>query len=214
VDYNTFFDLNTGLVEDSIEKHCVTYFGFRHDKDVKLICCIADDKQHNILVSSTLVDSKKPLESFTTKHLSFEKFERELHENFGIHFIGHPWLKPVKYPFNRADSNQTIANYPFFSIESEEIHEVGVGPVHAGIIEPGHFRFVCNGEQILHLEIQLGFQHRGIEHLFLNKKKLIQRTTLAENIAGDSVVGHTTAFAYLWESLSGFESGRLRNSKG
>ena len=94
-----------------------------------------------------------------------------------------------------------ISDYPFFKIESEELHEVGVGPVHAGIIEPGHFRFICNGEQILHLEIQLGYQHRGVEQLFLEKKKLIQRTTLAESIAGDSVIGHTTAFAYLFESL-------------
>ena len=80
---------------------------------------------------------------------------------------------------------------------------MGVGPVHAGIIEPGHFRFVCNGEQILHLEIQLGYQHRGVEQLFLDRKKLLQRTILAESIAGDSAVGHTTAFAYLWESLCG-----------
>jgi Ni,Fe-hydrogenase III large subunit len=208
MDYDTFFTLNTGLVEKNAEKHCITYFGYRVKQGIKLICCIADDEQHNILVSSTLVDEKKTVESFTTKHLSFEKFEREIHENFGINFNGHPWLKPVKYSFNRADKKQNIANYPFFFIESEELHEVGVGPVHAGVIEPGHFRFVCNGEQILHLEIQLGFQHRGIEQLFLNKKKLIQRTTLAENIAGDSVVGHTTAFAYLWESLSDFEPGR------
>jgi Ni,Fe-hydrogenase III large subunit len=85
---------------------------------------------------------------------------------------------------------------------------VGVGPVHAGIIEPGHFRFVCNGEQILHLEIQLGYQHRGIEQLFLERKKLLQRTILAESIAGDSAVGHTTAFAYLWESLCGISQSR------
>jgi Ni,Fe-hydrogenase III large subunit len=60
----------------------------------------------------------------------------------------------------------------------------------------------------LHLEILLGYQHRGIEKLFLEKSKLIQRTVLAESIAGDSVVGHTTAFAYLTESLSGFIPGR------
>lgn len=208
LDYNTFFALNTGLIDKHEERHCATYFGYRTDNGIKLICCIADDQQHNIMVSSCIVDPKASLESFTTKHLSFEKFEREIHENFGVNFVGHPWLKPVKYPFNRADQSHVIANYPFFGIESEELHEVGVGPVHAGVIEPGHFRFVCNGEQILHLEIQLGFQHRGVEHLFLNKKKMLQRTTLAENIAGDSVVGHTTAFAYLWESLSGFETGR------
>ena len=75
--------------------------------------------------------------------------------------------------------------------------------MHAGIIEPGHFRFICNGEQILHLEIQLGYQHRGVEQLFLKKTKLIERVTLAEAIAGDSVIGHTTAFSFLWESLCG-----------
>jgi Ni,Fe-hydrogenase III large subunit len=85
---------------------------------------------------------------------------------------------------------------------------VGVGPIHAGVIEPGHFRFICNGEQILHLEIQLGYQHRGMESLFLEKKKILQRITLAENIAGDSVAGHTTAFVNLWESLCGFQPGR------
>jgi Ni,Fe-hydrogenase III large subunit len=101
-----------------------------------------------------------------------------------------------------------IANYPFYSIDSEELHEVGVGPIHAGIIEPGHFRFICNGEQILHLEIQLGYQHRGIEKLILQKKPLSQLTTLAENIAGDTTVGHTVAFSHVWESLCGFRATR------
>ena len=145
---------------------------------------------------------------FTSKILCFEKFEREIHENFGIQYIGHPWLKPLRYPFNRFDKSQTIANYPFYSIDSEELHEVGVGPIHAGVIEPGHFRFICNGEQILHLEIQLGYQHRGIEQLFIEKKNLLQKTTLAENIAGDTVAGHTTAFSHIWESLCGFETSR------
>jgi Ni,Fe-hydrogenase III large subunit len=148
------------------------------------------------------------LASFTAKNYCFEKFEREIHENFGIGFTDHPWLKPVRYAFNRADKSQTIANYPFFSIESEELHEVGVGPIHAGIIEPGHFRFICNGEQILHLEIQLGYQHRGIESSFLNKKKLSERIILAESITGDNVVGHTLAFSSLWESLCGYNTTR------
>jgi Ni,Fe-hydrogenase III large subunit len=90
-------------------------------------------------------------------------------------------------------------------MDSEELHEVGVGPIHAGIIEPGHFRFICKGEQILHLEIQLGYQHRGIEKLFLEKNNLLHRVILAESIAGDSTVGHTSAFANIWESLCGYE---------
>jgi Ni,Fe-hydrogenase III large subunit len=151
-----------------------------------------------------MVKSGDKLDSFTARNYNFEKFEREIHENFGVGYNDHPWLKPVRYAKNRFDQSQTIANYPFFSIESDELHEVGVGPIHAGIIEPGHFRFICNGEQILHLEIQLGYQHRGIEQQFLEKKKLLQRTTLAESITGDTVVGHTTAFSQVWESLCGF----------
>ena len=203
IDYQLFFDLNTSLLENHPENHCVLYFGLHEGKSVRLVCCIADDTNHNIIVSSARVNVNDKLDSFSAKHLAFEKFEREIHENFGISYLDHPWLKPVRYPENRADKSETIVNYPFFGIDSEELHEVGVGPVHAGIIEPGHFRFVCNGEQILHLEIQLGYQHRGIEQLFIDKKRLIQRTTLAESIAGDSVVGHTSAFAYLWESLAG-----------
>jgi Ni,Fe-hydrogenase III large subunit len=207
-EYQSFLDLNMSLMENHPERHCVFYFGYRNNKLIRLVCCIADDLQHNIMVTSSKVSSDAVLNSFSAKNLSFEKFEREIHENFGIGYNDHPWLKPVRYSENRADLTQTIRNYPFFNIESEELHEVGVGPVHAGIIEPGHFRFICNGEQILHLEIQLGYQHRGIEQLFLDKKKLIQRTTLAESIAGDSVVGHTSAFAYLMESLSGIEPGQ------
>jgi Ni,Fe-hydrogenase III large subunit len=208
LEYDLFLESNTGLVNDHAERHCVLYFGYREKSNIRLICCIADDTEHNILVSSAMVNTDSHLDSFSAKNLAFEKFEREIHENFGIVFNDHPWLKPVRFPEDRADKSKNIPDYPFFNIASEELHEVGVGPVHAGIIEPGHFRFVCNGEQILHLEIQLGFQHRGIERLFLEKKKLIQRTTLAEAIAGDSAVGHTSAFAFLWESLSGVNQSR------
>ena len=105
-------------------------------------------------------------------NLAFYVFEREIHESFGINFLGHQWLKPVRYAWNSKDMERNIVNYPFFRIESEELHEVGVGPIHAGIIEPGHFRFICNGEKILHLEIQLGLQHRVWNNLFLYKNKL------------------------------------------
>jgi Ni,Fe-hydrogenase III large subunit len=206
--YSVFYETVTSLIENYPERHCVLYFGYREKNSIRLICCIADDLEHNILVSSTVVNTDSCLDSLTAKIISFEKFEREIHENFGLVYNDHPWLKPVRYSEERADKGDTIQGYPFFNIASEELHEVGVGPVHAGIIEPGHFRFVCNGEQILHLEIQLGYQHRGIEKLFLEKKKLIQRTTLAESIAGDSAVGHTSAFAFLWESLSGVTAGR------
>lgn len=208
VGYDEFLELNTGFIINSPEKHCVNYFGYEVNNRIKLICCIADDSTHQIYVSSCSVKLGDKLDSFTARNYNFEKFEREIHENFGIGYNDHPWLKPVRYAKNRFDQTKTIANYPFFAIESDELHEVGVGPIHAGIIEPGHFRFICNGEQILHLEIQLGYQHRGIEQQLLEKKKILQRTTLAESVAGDTVVGHTTAFAHVWESLCGFQPSR------
>lgn len=203
LEYQDFLSGNIGLLKGRSDRHCVNYFGLESGKVLQLYCCIADDSDHTVMISSSRADTKKALESFTSHNLNFEKFEREIHENFGISYTNHPWLKPVRYSSVRRDAGSEMKTYPFFGIESEELHEVGVGPVHAGIIEPGHFRFVCNGEQILHLEIQLGYQHRGVEQLFLEKKKLSQLATLAENIAGDSVIGHSTAFAYLWESLSG-----------
>jgi Ni,Fe-hydrogenase III large subunit len=206
--YEWFFDKNIDLVSGHTGRHCVNYFGYKVGNNIKLICCIADDLTHEIYVSTCLVHKDHPLESFTNKLLCFEKFEREIHENFGLNYIDHPWLKPVRYANNRFDQSQTIANYSFYAIDSEELHEVGVGPIHAGIIEPGHFRFICNGEQVLHLEIQLGYQHRGVEQLFIKNKNLLQRATLAENIAGDTVVGHGVAFAHVWESLCGIEVSR------
>jgi len=204
LNYSLFYETNIELIENNPQRHCVSYFGYKNGTQVKLICCIADDETHEILVSSCQVKQTDELESFSKKCLCFEKFEREIHENFGLKYIEHPWLKPVRYAENRYDKTQKIANYPFYNIDSEELHEVGVGPIHAGIIEPGHFRFICNGEQILHLEIQLGFQHKGIEKLLIEKKRIQERSTLAESIAGDTTVGHSVAFAQLWEGLNGF----------
>lgn len=207
LDYDSFLELNVFNLIREKGAHCVSYFGFRLDGIIRLVCCIANDESKTIQVSSTSAETPKALSSFSKYNLVFEKFEREIHENFGIAYTDHPWLKPVRFPFNRFDPGSRIENYPFFKVESEELHEVGVGPIHAGIIEPGHFRFICNGEQIVHLEIQLGYQHRGMESLFLEKNKLLQRCTLAENIAGDSVVGHSLAFAHLWESLCNHQTG-------
>ena len=208
LDYRSFLNQNVFELMKSGSSHCVNYYGIPKGNKIKLICCIANDEQHLIHASSSVVDTNQSLPSFTKHKPAFEKFEREIHENFGIQYPDHPWLKPVRFPFNRFNKTTTVGGYPFFKIESEELHEVGVGPIHAGIIEAGHFRFICNGEQILHLEIQLGYQHRGIEQLFLEKQKLLQRATLAENIAGDTVAGHTVAFVNLWESLCQYQPAR------
>jgi Ni,Fe-hydrogenase III large subunit len=202
--YDLFAEEIMNHLMGSEDAHCINYFGIPSGHSVRLICCIARDADHSICILSSDVPPDGELPSITAQWPSFQGFEREIYETFGIRYADHPWLKPLRFPGRRADREKTIAGYPFYSIEGEELHEVGVGPIHAGIIEPGHFRFICNGEQILHLEIQLGYQHRGIERLFPMKTGLLQRVTLAENIAGDTVVGHSTAFANVWESLCGF----------
>jgi len=205
LDYDDFLEMNIKMLERA-ESHCVNYYGFRWKHGIKLICCIAHDREHSIHLSSAEISTHGgALPSFTARNLAFQGFERELAENFGLSYTDHPWLKPLRYAFNRTDRSKTIANHPFYRIDSEELHEVGVGPIHAGIIEPGHFRFICNGEQILHLDIQLGYQHRGIESLLVSRKKPLERVTIAESIAGDTVVGHSLAFVNLWESLCGFD---------
>ncbi len=109
----------------------------------------------------------------------------------------------MRYPHD-AFKNNKIEDYPFYRIDGDMIHEVGVGPVHAGVIEPGHFRFICTGEKVLHLEIQLGYQHRGIENLMRqNLNSGNYSPALAESIAGDTAVGHGLAFIHLAEALSG-----------
>ncbi|MFA6923530.1 MAG: NADH-quinone oxidoreductase subunit C [Bacteroidales bacterium] len=184
--------------------HCLNYFAFPLSDKYKFVCCIGDDETKKIIILSHEQPKTKDisLESITAKHFQFHVFEREIYENYGIYFSNHPWLKPIRYPFNRSNLENKISNYPFYSIDSEELHEVGVGPIHAGIIEPGYFRFICNGENVLHLEIHLGFQHRGIEQLFLEKQSVLQQTILAESIAGDTTIAHSIAYSLLAESLA------------
>ncbi len=203
LEYSTFSDLVIKLL--TIEgNHCVAYYAYREDLNLRFIIAIADDLNHDIVVISHQLcsEDKQELASLSASVFALHIFEREIYENFGVKFIGHPWLKPIRFAHNRKDKESSIKNYPFYAVKSEELHEVGVGPVHAGIIEPGHFRFICNGEKVIHLEIQLGWQHRGVEQLFLEKKTKLQLNILAENIAGDTVIGHGSAFAQLMEALT------------
>ncbi|HNW90204.1 MAG TPA: NADH-quinone oxidoreductase subunit C [Bacteroidales bacterium] len=204
LNYEAFFEASSALLSRE-HCHCVNYYAVPESGGLRLICCIADDHTHKILVGSFIRsnDDTSAIESLTNRHFSMHIFEREIHERFGIEFSGHPWLKPVRFPFDKKDKNSHFGNYPFYSIKSHELHEVGVGPIHAGIIEPGHFRFICNGEKVLHLEIHLGFQHRGVESLMPIHKSLLQQTILAESIAGDTVAGHNTAFINAMEALAG-----------
>ena len=184
----------------------VHYFGFQDDdSSMKLMAVLRTDK---LLVAGC--DAKESYPSFSQTCEPFHMFEREIAEQFAMRPEGHPWLKMVRYHPNYRnvpdvfgnDYKEDIpGNYDYYQVKGDEIHEVAVGPVHAGVIEPGHFRFNCIGERVLHLEIQLGYQHRAVENLFYNvqAKRL---PILAENIAGDTTIGHSLCMAQAVEALT------------
>jgi Ni,Fe-hydrogenase III large subunit len=186
----------------------VSYFGASEGVFLKLYCLLSSKADATLGVMSTVVttDSFPSLVQYAPQlHL----FEREIAEQFGIAFEGHPWMKPVRFqapvaapPGQQLQVPGKIGIMDFYRVEGEEIHEVAVGPVHAGIIEPGHFRFQCLGEEVLHLEISLGYQHRGVEQLILGGP---HRVTLMqmETVAGDTTIGHGLAYAMNVEALAG-----------
>ncbi len=175
---------------------------------VVLYLVLADDQRSRLYVMSTFChQGLHRYPSFTPEAPAFHLFEREVYEQFGLEPQGHPWLKPVRRGI--AGIDQSESPYPFFPMEGAEVHEVGVGPIHAGIIEPGHFRFSCQGEDVYHLEIQLGFQHRGMEDLFIrHRDRPGTLLRLAESIAGDSVIGHAGTYARAMEALGNVEVSR------
>ena len=167
------------------------FFGCRENENIRLYVILADDKEGKLKISSVLfTPDVKSYESLTKDYPSFCNFEREFFEEFGIEPLNHPWLKPLRKNQNK---------YPFFTMDGDEVHEVAVGPIHAGVIEPGHFRFMCHGEKVYELEIMLGYQHRGVEELLV-KSGINNR--LAESVCGDSVIGYNIAYSQVMEALS------------
>lgn len=204
VDYNIVKEAIFKVKENPFTYHIVNYFAVPKENIFNIYAIIADDiKGDFIILAHQYNPNQEPLESLTANFPAMHVFEREMHENYDIKFSNHPWLKPLRYAHNRTKTDKIIKNYPFYKVDSEETHIVSVGPIHAGIIEPGHFRFTCNGEMVQHLEIQLGWQHRGVETLFLKQPNLLSQNILAERITGDSTIAHTLTFVNVIESLMG-----------
>jgi len=181
-------------------KRLVQLFADPESDGIAIYALTADDNNSRLSVASSKIKLKSSYPSLTPDIPSASLFEREMFEQAGILPEGHPWLKPIRHGIAGIDQRETP--YEFFSMTGKEIHEVGVGPIHAGIIEPGHFRFSCHGEKVYHLEIEHGFQHRGVEKLFLsNALRPLSLVKLSESIAGDTVIGHCGSFVRALESL-------------
>ncbi len=204
--YADFYDLLNGWLADE-RCHVAHYFALPSGNRMRFYCLVLDDAEGRVLITShaTGYYDETALPSLTARHPQLHPFEREIAERWGIRFDGQPWPKPLRFPFDRYDRQSSIDNYPFYTMAGKSLHEVNVGPIHAGIIEPGAFRFICNGEQVLHLEIALGYQHRGVEAAFAATENRLRQMCLAEAVAGDSAVAHATAFAEAIEKLTGRE---------
>jgi Ni,Fe-hydrogenase III large subunit/Ni,Fe-hydrogenase III component G len=154
--------------------------------------------------------------SMATVFYPASRYEREIHDLFGLIPEGHPDLRPLVrhgfwpgayFPLRKdsslpADFIDDGSPFPFRQVEGEGIYEIPVGPVHAGIIEPGHFRFSCDGETIIDMKERLYFTHKGTEKLFEGREPA-QGVELAERISGDTAIGHSLAFCQAVESLGG-----------
>ena len=187
---------------------------------IRVYAALADHAQSLLhLLAADLPGDSFP--SITRDCPQAHNFERELAEQWGVIPLGHPWLKPLRYHHSYRPGHDAWSRMvgqeilpcvtEHFRVEGAEIHEVAVGPVHAGVIEPGSFRFQCHGEHVFHLEIHLGYQYRGIERALMggpNKRTL----HYMETVAGDTSIGHATAYCQAVEGLANCKPSNYANS--
>jgi len=177
---------------------------------IRLWAVLANDAEGQLALWSTEVVDGYP--ALTPACPQAQWFEREIAEQWGLRPEGHPWLKPIRFHHSYREGRDAWNRSPatpltpgvtdFFVMTGDEVHEVAVGPVHAGVIEPGHFRFQCHGERVYHLEISLGYQHRGVERALVggpNKRTM----PYMETLAGDTTIGHALAHCEAVEALAG-----------
>ncbi|HEX2941987.1 MAG TPA: hydrogenase expression protein HypE, partial [Rhodopila sp.] len=140
--------------------------------------------------------------SVGARHPPAIRLERAVHDLFGTEPDGlpdtRPWLDHGKW------SDDPPQRYTFLPVEGEALHQIPVGPVHAGIIEPGHFRFTCDGETVVRVEQRLGYTHKGVD-LLMGGAPLERAARLAGRVSGDSTVAYALAFARAVEAATGIE---------
>jgi Ni,Fe-hydrogenase III large subunit len=170
----------------------------------RLWVVLADDARGSLAIGASDVRGDFP--ALTPRCPQVHMFERELAEQTGLRPLGHPWLKPVRFAPPLAGAPPAtpprIGTVDWYRVDGDEIHEVAVGPVHAGVIEPGHFRFQCHGEHVFHLELSLGYQHRGVEEALLGGPRPLALHQVA-TAAGDTTIGHSLAYCQNLEALAG-----------
>ncbi len=146
------------------------------------------------VVSIACPDGRYP--SVGRVHSPAIRLERAMRDLYG--------MEPVGLPDTRPWLVHGAAPYDFLPVTGDDLHEIAVGPVHAGIIEPGHFRFTCDGETVVRLEARLGYTHKGVEAL-LAGASIADGAKIAGRISGDSTVAYALAFARAAEAAAGVD---------
>ena len=173
---------------------------------------ILDDSQNHIFVA-TIECPDGHFPSVGRLHPPALRLERALRDLFGLDPVGlpdqRPWLDHGRWDLRHPLANEPKPQgdqepYSFLPAEGESLHQIAVGPVHAGIIEPGHFRFTANGETVVRLEERLGYTHKGIESLMMGAT-VEAAARLASRTSGDSTVAYGFAFARAVEAALGLE---------
>ena len=171
-----------------------------------------------LLLATDLHGDEREFPSITPHLHAAKWYEREIRDLFGLIPVGHPDMRrlvrhehwprgshPLKKDFPWDTTlGRVQGQYAFRKIQGEGVFEVPVGPIHAGIIEPGHFRFSVAGEPIMQLELRHFWKHRGVEKLF-EQLQLTDAAPLSERVSGDTSVGHSLAYCQAVETLLGME---------
>jgi len=174
------------------------------------------ERENWFLHATVDVDADRPeIPSLATFHYPASRFEREIFDLYGIRARGHPDPRPLVrhafwpedyFPLRKDAGPREFHDdgraFPFQQVGGEGVYEIPVGPVHAGIIEPGHFRFSVVGETIIDMKSRLYFTHKGTEKLFEGRTPE-EGIELAERVSGDTSVGHALAYCQAVEALSG-----------
>jgi len=173
---------------------------------------LLDDVARGIAVLS-IATADGTFPSIGALHPPAIRFERAIKDLFGLEAEGavdrRPWLDHgcwgISAPLGPSRGAEAQAPYVFLPAEGESLHQIPVGPVHAGIIEPGHFRFTANGDTVVRLEERLGYVHKGVESLMAGAS-LERGAKLAGRVSGDSTVAYAFAFARAAEAALGVEA--------
>lgn len=168
-----------------------------------------------VQATASLAPDDPRIVSLASFHYPASRFEREIYDLFGIRAENHPDPRPLVrhgfwpedyYPLRKDAGRPPLEDdgrgFPFGQVAGEGVFEIPVGPVHAGVIEPGHFRFSVVGETIIDMKSRLYYTHKGIERLFEGQAPAAA-VRLAERISGDTTVGHALAFCQAVEAAGG-----------